>query len=254
MVVAGGSPADDPGAGTFSFPGLGDDPEPITGRRARRPAAPRRHRRPALRPRRRGRVAERTGTLADATNLQYEVWANAQRPGRPAAQLAARRHLGAAYRDGRRRTSDQLSRGAPTLALWFYLFAGGLALLLAVGVVLLGAYVGAVRRIYEYAALKVAGVRPKLLRRAVLREYRSTLGVALVVGVAAGLAGAVLMLPGIPLVTVGRAGRRRAVRRPDARAAGRARGGRVVAMAIVVSLALRLLRRATPERLREGTR
>jgi putative ABC transport system permease protein len=147
----------------------------------------------------------------------------------------------------------RLSRGAPTLAMWFYLVAGGLALILAVGVVLLGAYVGADTRIYEYASLKVAGVKPKTIRRAVLREYRSVLGIALVVGIAAGIGGAVLMLPGIPLVSVGGpvgdvpyGGRMFAVYG--------ALGVTIIAMGVVVVLAMRVLRRATPERLREGVR
>jgi ABC-type lipoprotein export system ATPase subunit len=76
----------------------------------------------------------------------------------------------------------QLSRGAPTLSLWFYLFAGALALVLAFGVVLLGAFVGSEARVYEYAALKVAGVQPRLLRQALMREYRSTLGLSMLIG------------------------------------------------------------------------
>ena len=44
---------------------------------------------------------------------------------------------------------------------------------------------------------------PGVLRRAVLREYRLLLGAPLLVGFLAGAVGAVVMLPGIPLVTVG---------------------------------------------------
>ncbi len=251
-VVAGGSPDGNPGASTFSFPGLGSDPEPMSVA-ARAPRLPRV-----------GTdgllfdlgdavaVAERSGTLADSTTLQYEVWANASAPADLPTRLSAhgisvlRTETVSGY-------LGQLSRGAPTLSLWFYLFAGALALLLAVGVVLLGAFVGSEARVYEYAALKVAGVQPRLLRRALLREYRSTLGVAMVIGLAAGIGGAVLMLPGIPLVSVGGPVGdvpygARMVALPFAIVIS------VLAMATVVLLALRLLRRATPERLREGTR
>lgn len=147
----------------------------------------------------------------------------------------------------------RLSRGAPTLAMWFYLVAGGLALILAVGVVLLGAFVGADSRIYEYASLKVAGVKSKTIRRAVLREYRSVLGIAVLVGAAAGLGGALLMLPGIPLVTVdGPVGDVPfGLRMP---AVYGALAITIVAMSVVVVLAMRVLRRATPDRLREGVR
>ncbi len=251
-VVAGGSPAGDPSAREFPFPSLGDDQERFTvvGRADRLPRV--------------GQVglmfslddavamAERTGTLADATNLQYEVWASAGAP----ADLAGRLSDGGISVVRTETVAgdlDQLSRGAPTLGLYLYLFAGGLALLLAAAVVLLGAYIGSSTRVYEYAALKVAGVRPKQLRRAIIREYRSTLGVSFVVGAAAGLAGAALMLPSIALVTAGEA-------------TGPVRyGGRMVALPIavilavaamtaVVGLALRMLSRATPDRLREGTR
>jgi hypothetical protein len=70
-------------------------------------------------------------------------------------------------------------------------------------VVLLTAYVGVQGRLYEMAALRVAGVPTGVLRRAVLREYRLLLGAPLLVGFLAGALGAVLMLPGVPLVTVG---------------------------------------------------
>src|SRR4029453_14361638 len=82
---------------------------------------------------------------------------------------------------------EQLARRAPALGLWLYLLAGGAAILLALGVVLLTAYVGVGGRLYELAARRVAGVRAGQLRRAVFREYRALLGLPLVVGLAAGI-------------------------------------------------------------------
>ena len=253
VVVAGGSPADDRGAASFDFPSIGDDQEPFTvvGRAligcpgsATTGCSSTCGTRSSM--------AERTGTLADATNLQYEVWASADAPADLAAKLSAD-GISVVRTETVADDLDQLSRGAPTLGLWLYLFAGALALLLATGVVLLGAYIGSSTRVYEYAALKVTGVRPRALRRAVIREYRSTLGVSLIVGCLAGVAGAVLMLPSITLVTAsGPSGPvpygGRMVALPVALVAA------VLAMAIVVGLALRMLGRATPERLREGTR
>src|SRR5262249_29795697 len=103
--------------------------------------------------------------------------------------------------------------------------------------------------------LKVAGVPARQLRRALLREYRSTLGVAWVVGMLAGIGGAILMLPDIPLVSVGGplggevwSAWSQMVALPAAVAAS------VLAMVAVVLAALRMVRRASPERLREGTR
>ena len=252
VVVAGGSPSDNRGAASFDFPSIGDDQERFTvaGRADRLPRVGAHgllfDMRDAV------SMAERTGTLAGATNLQYEVWASADAPADLASKLSAD-GISVVRTETVADDLDQLSRGAPTLGLWLYLFAGALALLLATGVVLLGAYIGSSTRVYEYAALKVTGVQPRALRRAVIREYRSTLGVSLIVGCLAGVAGAVLMLPSIALVTAsGPSGPvpygGHMVALPIALVAA------ILAMAIVVGLALRMLGRATPERLREGTR
>jgi putative ABC transport system permease protein len=197
-------------------------------------------------------VAERSGGLSDLTEIQDEVWANANAPADLVSRLSGQ-GVTVLQTETVPQYLGDLSRGAPALSLWFYLFAGGLALVLAVGVVLLGVYVSVATRIYEYAALSVAGVQPRVLRRAVLREYGTILGITLVVGAAAGVGGAVLMLPSIPLVNVGEAvgavpysGRMFALYGALAVSA--------VAMALVVLLALRILRRGTPERLREGVR
>ncbi|HEY1485342.1 MAG TPA: FtsX-like permease family protein [Micromonosporaceae bacterium] len=252
VVASGGAKSSDPTASTFSFPGFGGTPMQmsIVDRSAQIPRA--------------GTnallfdlstglsVGNRINALSDLSQVQYEVWANAQAPADLGARLS-QHGVSVLQVQTIPEYLTALSRSAPTLSLWFYLFAGGLALILAIGVVLLGAYVGAGARIYEYAALKVAGVRPRVLRRAVLREYWTMLGITLVVGVAAGLGGAVLMLPSIPLVTVGQA------------VGTVPYGGRMfalygalvitlIAMAVVVAMALRVLRRGTPDRLREGTR
>ena len=145
---------------------------------------------------------------------------------------------------------EQLARRAPALGLWLYLLAGGAAILLALGVVLLTAYVGVRARRYELAALRVAGVRAGQLRRAVFREYRALLGLPLVVGLGAGLVGAMVMLPGIPLVTVGVA--TPATVRPGTGALPVAAGVIVIGLFAAVLMVLRLMGRATPERLRDG--
>jgi hypothetical protein len=148
---------------------------------------------------------------------------------------------------------DQLGRRAPALGLWLYLLAGAAAILLAVGVVLLTAYIGVRGRLYELAALRVSGVRPAVLRRAVLREYRLLLGAPLVVGFLAGAAGAVVMLPGVPLVTVGVANTALTYR-PGLGALPVAMVVSVLGFGLAMLMVLRMLRRATPDRLREGLR
>jgi hypothetical protein len=146
---------------------------------------------------------------------------------------------------------DRLSRAAPALGIDLYLLAGGIAVLLAVGTVLLTAYVGAGTRRYELAALNVAGVRRWVLRAGLIREYAHLLGLPLLVGLLAGGAGAALMLPSLALVTVGT---------PTGPITYAPAGGilpaavlaTVVGLVLAVLVVLRLVRGATPDRLREG--
>jgi hypothetical protein len=133
--------------------------------------------------------------------------------------------------------------------LWLYLLAGAAAILLAVGVVLLTAYVGVHGRLYELAALRVTGVRARVLRRAVFREYRLLLGPPLVVGLVAGVAGALVMLPGIPLVTVDQP-TGAFTYRPGFGALPVAVAVCVLGLLVAVLMVVRMLRRATPDRLR----
>ncbi|MGC9670193.1 hypothetical protein ACNTMW_27080 [Planosporangium sp. 12N6] len=250
-VLAGTAPADDPHAAEFRFPGLAEQPLAFAVA-ARGAVLPRAGRHGLLFDLDYAvRAAERGSALADPGALRYEVWASAAAPGDLAARLGAagvpvlRTETMAGY-------LDQLGRRAPALGLWLYLLAGATALLLAVGVVVVTAYVGARARGYELAALRVAGVRTGVLRRAVLREYRLLLGVPLLVGLLAGVAGAAVMLPGLPLVTVGTA---RAVGyRPALGVLPVALGVTVLGFAVAVAAVLRMAGRATPDRLREGLR
>ncbi|HEY3010883.1 MAG TPA: FtsX-like permease family protein [Micromonosporaceae bacterium] len=251
-VVAGRAPAEDERATEFSFPGFAQSPQPFEVVR-----------RTTLLPRAGNhgllfdldyavRAAEQTASLADSTQLRYEVWANANAPADLDRRLAR-----AGVQVLRTQTMadelDRLGRRAPALGLWLYLLAGGAAVLLAIGVVLLSAYVGADGRRYELAALRVAGVRRRLLRRGVLREQLALLGMPLVVGFAVGVAGAILMLPGIPLVAVDTV--QPEVRyEPGLGALPAAVAVSVVGLAFAVIVVLRTLRRATPDRLREDAR
>jgi hypothetical protein len=248
-VVAGRAPADDPDAASFKFPGFAEQPQPfeVAAHAANLPRAGGR-----------GllfdldyatRLAERSSSLADNATLRYEVWAATGAPPDLDRRLAAE-----GVQVQRSETIggylDQLGRRAPALGLWLYLLAGAAAILLAVGVVLLTAYVGVQGRLYELAALRVTGVRARVLRRAVFREYRALLGLPLVVGLGAGVAGALVMLPGIPLVTVDQpAGA--FTYRPGFGALPVAVAACVVGLLVAVLMVLRVLRRATPDRLRE---
>jgi hypothetical protein len=249
-VLAGTAPNDDVNARSFRFPGFAEQPQPF------RVAA-----RTGVLPRTGAhgllfdldyavRMAERSSSLADNDTLRYEVWAGPDAPADLPARLASggvsilRTETMDSY-------LDQLSRRAPALGLWLYLLAGTAAIALAMGVVLLTAYVGVQGRGYELAALRVAGVPAKVLRRSVLREYRSLLFLPVLVGFVAGIAGALVMLPGIPLVTVGTpAG---AIDyRPGIGALPVAAVVVVLALGGAILLVLRTMHRATPDRLREG--
>ncbi len=251
-VLAGSAPADDVRASQFKFPGLAD--QPLAFQVAERsPVLPRAGTHGLLFDLDAGvRVAERDSSLADNDTLRYEVWAGPRAPDDLATQLGA---AGVQVLRSESMTGylDQLSRRAPALGLWLYLLAGAAAILLAVGVVLLTAYIGVQGRLYEMAALRVSGVRPSVLRRAVLREYRLLLGAPLLVGFLAGAAGAVVMLPGVPLVTVGSTSDSLSYR-PGLGALPVALAVTLLGFAFAVVLVLRMLRRATTDRLRDGVR
>jgi hypothetical protein len=249
-VLAGAAPTDDPAGGRFTFPGFADQPQAFTvaEHAARLPRA--------------GshgllfdldyavRAAERTAGLADSSQLRYEVWAAPAAPADLGARLGAN-GLPVLREESVAGQLDKLSRRAPALGLRLYLLAAAAAVALAVGVVVLTAYIGVDARLYELAALRVAGVRRRLLRRGVLREYLALLAMPLVVGFGAGAAGAVLMLPGMPLV---------AANTPAGEISWRPGVGDALPLAIAVTglgllltltVVMRLLRRATPDRLRE---
>ncbi|WP_157641232.1 hypothetical protein [Longispora albida] len=254
VVVAGATPAADASAKAFSLPALTEQPQPFTiaGKADGLPRAGARGLLFDLEYA--ARSAERTGSLADADQLRYEVWASEKAPEDLDKRLTAAgaRVLEAESFDT---TMARLDRLAPALALRLYMLAGAAAVLLAAGAVLLSAYVGATARLNELAALRLAGVPGKVLRRGVVREYRSLLGVPLLIGVLAGLGGAAVMLPGLQLVSV-----------KDPAGLGRfsdlavtgwlpvSVAAIIIGLAAAVLLVLRMLGKATPERLREGVR
>ncbi|MFG2036684.1 FtsX-like permease family protein [Dactylosporangium sp. NPDC048998] len=249
-VLAGGAPTDDAGAASFSLPGFSEQPQPFTVA-ARTDSLPRAGRRAVMFDLDYAtRMAERTASLADNGSLRYEVWAGDGAPADLGARLGSLgiQVLRTESIDG---YTDQLGRRAPALGLWLYLLAGGAAILLALGVVLLTAYVGVRARLYELAALRVAGVRAGQLRRALFREYRALLGLPLVVGLAAGIVGALVMLPGVPLVTVGEPAGSFSYE-PSLGALPIALALTVLGLLLTVVVVLRLLGRATPLRLKDG--
>jgi hypothetical protein len=250
VAVAGGTPADDTGATRFTFPALGEAPQSFAVI-DQESSLPRGGKRALLFDLDYAvRSAQRVSSLSDNSRLRYEVWANGQAPADLSARLAA---AGLQILDEESMTAvqDQMGRAAPALGLRLYLIAGAAAVLLAVGAVLLTAYIGSGTRRYELAALRMTGVRARTLRWALLREYLLLIGLPMVVGLVAGVAGAALMLPGIPLVTVGVAAG--AVHYdPGVGVLPVAVGVTLAGLVLAVAVVLRLVRGATPDRLREG--
>ena len=92
----------------------------------------------------------------------------------------------------------RLGRQGPGLASVLFLADAVAAAVLAVAGAILGLYLSARRRLYEYAALVASGVARRTLRRALLAEQVAVLGFGAVVGIAAGLAAAAVVLPNVP--------------------------------------------------------
>lgn len=249
-ALSGPTPDDDVAATTFTFPGLGEVPQAFSVVRRDR-TLPRAGNNAVLFDLDYAvRAAQRGSGLSDNSRLRYEVWASSKAPADLSSRLAAAglQIFGVQSISAER---DRLARGAPALGLSLYLIAGAAAVALAVGAVLLTAYVGAQTRRYELAALRVAGIRPAVLRRSLLREYLHLIGLPFVVGLVAGVAGAILMLPGIPLVTAGTATGDIAYV-PNFGVLPIAVGAALVGLFFAVLVVLRLVRTATPDRLREG--
>lgn len=191
-----------------------------------------------------------TVTGDTVTAPRYQVWAAAGAPAGLRGRLTA---AGLRITGVRTAAADlhRLDRQGPALALRLYLIAAVAALLLAAGTVLMTAYLGARAHLHELAALRASGVSGPLLVRAGLRENGLALGAALVAGSVAGLAGAVLALPRVPMFA-DRAGPP-LVRWPDPWwPAGAVLAAALLLAAVVVLVVRTAVRRGTPERLREG--
>jgi hypothetical protein len=188
-----------------------------------------------------------TGSVADEGQVFFEVWAGQAAPADLVQRLADQ---GIQVRSSQTLDgyADRLGRRAPALALRLYALGGLVAVLLALGIVLLAVRVGADQRRYGLAALIVAGLPERVLRRGIRREFLTLLGWPTMVGFAVGVSSAILMLPVIPLVSTG------VTTAPRWQPASGALA--IVAVAclgcllIALPVAVRLVRQATPDLLR----
>ncbi|UQU66907.1 hypothetical protein COUCH_11810 [Couchioplanes caeruleus] len=131
--------------------------------------------------------ADRAATAA-APAAMTEVWLSAAAPSDILDQLAAH---------GLVVTGDvsatvaraQLDRQGPALALAFYALAGGLAVLLGAGALVLAAAVDRQRRAEDLSALRVQGLDRRSAGRATLWAYPMLVVIAVPAGLLTGLAG-----------------------------------------------------------------
>lgn len=185
-----------------------------------------------------------------------EVWLSRDDP---AAEAALRRSLAKAditvqRRDTRGGLERVYAGDGAVLALRLLLVCGASAVLVAVGALLVAAYVGRRQRAYEVAALRVVGVRRRTVRALLLRENVGTVLVALVCGAVAALVATWVVLPALPqfddpsaFVEV------RYV--PDAATAWAAVGGLgLLLVGVGLAVAVLQLRSGRVDRLREGVR
>ena len=81
----------------------------------------------------------------------------------------------------------QLDEQGPALALWFYVLAGGLSVLLGAGALVLAAAVDRSRRAEDLTALRTQGLSRTMAGRATLWTYPVLVAIAAVVGAATAL-------------------------------------------------------------------
>jgi hypothetical protein len=145
-------------------------------------------------------VDRRYAELAAAGNLSGvtdQVWVAAGARQLIEARLAAA-HVRVLSVQNAGELAARLGRQGPGLASVLFLADAAAAAVLAVAGAILGLYLSARRRRYEYAALVASGVPHRTLRRALLAEQLAVLGFGAIVGTAAGLAAAAVVLPNVP--------------------------------------------------------
>lgn len=180
-----------------------------------------------------------------------EVWLSPAAP----ADFAARLQRAGVAVLSTERPADRikvLARQGPALALLLFLIGAGLAAALAAGGAVLNLYLLGRRRTFELAAMSAVGVRRGALLTSLLVEQGLLLGFGVLLGVAAGLLASSLALPSVPEFTDNPTSPALLYSPNPAVVAGLV-AALTLAIAIVVTLAaVRLVRAAEPEQLREA--
>lgn len=191
-----------------------------------------------------------------AGNGDAQVWLSRDDP---AAERVLRARLGTAGigvtgRDVAETRADGYAGDGAVLALRLLLLCGAAAVAVAVGALLVSAYVGTGQRAYEVAALRAVGVRRRSVLASLACEHAATASVALVVGTAGAVAAAWAVLPVVPVFDT--ASEMIAPRSALALVAGALTVAAlaVLLVAVAVLTALLQLRAGRAGRLREGVR
>ena len=142
-------------------------------------------------------MAQRAMTDGGIGSASSQVWLSKSAPKSMDRRLE-QQGLRIVATDGYRSYLTKLDHTGPAFADSLFVVAAGAATILAIGATVLGGLVTARRRSYELAALEAVGVSPRSLRRATAAEQGLLLSVGLVLGVLAGIGGAVLALPSTP--------------------------------------------------------
>ncbi len=192
-------------------------------------------------------AADPTGTTAGT----LQVWLGAAAPSDAVDQLAAA-GLSVDRVETVANREQELGQDGAALAFPYFVVAAALAVVLAGGALLVTAAVGARRRSYELAALRVLGAQQRTLVAASRRELVLLTVFGTAVGTAGGLLAAALVLPYLPATA------------PVAVLADSPAGPAwlpvlmVVATVLLVTVglaqvaAVRIARMSVPERLREA--
>jgi hypothetical protein len=192
----------------------------------------------------------------DATLGDREVWLSRTDPGaeRQLRATLAKDDIDVLKRETRGQLERVYAGDGAVLALRLLLVCGAAAVVVAVGALLVAAYVGRRQRAYEVAALRVVGMRRRTVRALLLRENVGAVLVALGCGAAAAVVATWVVLPALPqfddpsaFVPVRYA--------PDAASAWAAVGGLgLLLVAVGLAVAALQLRSGRSDRLREGVR
>lgn len=136
--------------------------------------------------------------LGSHTNIGTpQVWLSPDAPADFASRLEGA-GVDVLSADTTRAHRELLGRQGPALALLLFLYAAGLAALLAAGGTVVSVYLSGRRRAFELAAMLAVGVPRRQVLAACVGEQMLLLLTAVGLGTAAGFVGAALALPSMP--------------------------------------------------------